>query len=134
MWTPTNVWHRLMDRLTRPAAPPAATPGPELESFHRLSLRPHPDVVSRQTGDEFFLVHLSGGSVYRLNRTGRLVWELLGTTPSAGEIARQVGSAYARSPDEVAPDVQALLRDLARNSLLEALPEAGQCASSSNCR
>lgn len=40
-------------------------------------LRPAPDVLSRQVGDESVLVDLSTNRIFSLNPTGSRLWELL---------------------------------------------------------
>lgn len=134
MWTPTQIWHRFVDRLTTPAPALApAVPCPSTDPLDGLIFRPDPDVVARPAGDELFLVHLTRGHVFRLNRTGKAVWALLDSAPSADQIVSSVSAAYGESAERVAEDVHGLLRQLRDQSLLEVSPEARWCAVSSNC-
>ena len=103
-------------------------------NFDNVLLHPRSDVAIRKTGDEVFLVHLSHGTVFQLNRTGQMVWESLETKSSPKEITERLSSCYGLQPEAVAADVRLLLQELLEHSLLEILAEAGPCASSSNCR
>src|SRR5581483_10943007 len=124
---------RFVDRLTAPApASVSAAPRPGTVCLDGLIFRPDPDVVARPAGDELFLVHLTRGHVFRLNRTGKAVWDFLASSPTADQLVASVSAAFSQSPQRVAPDVIELLRQMLDQSLVEAAPEARPCAVSSN--
>ncbi len=129
MWTPKTIWHRLFDRWTTPIpCAPLPVPVREFVNLACSSLRPHPDVVTRQSGDNIFLVHLTRGTAFRLNHSGLKVWELLGTAHSVREITERMCACYNERPEIVASDVQSIINELARNSLLDVTAEAAPCA------
>lgn len=129
------MWQRLIDRWTTPrSGGPRGNPEVESQLLGEVPLRPHPDVVARRSGSDVFLVHLSQGTVFRLNATGLQVWELVQASQSLEEIVEQVSASYDVGTAAVAADVQLLLSELVKNSLVE-LPEGtGPCGSSLNCR
>lgn len=109
-----QLWQRWLPRTTGPA--PAA-PRPFAADGQRF--RPRPDVVERRLGDELFLVNLSGGSVFRLNRTGVAVWELAGQRLTTGEIADRLPESWGVARDRLRHDVRALLGELVAQRLVE---------------
>jgi len=133
MWTPKTVCRRLVDRLIAPVAQDLpARSAPKAENIDLL-LRPRPEVVTRQTGQDIFLVHLSCGTVFRLNHTGQRVWDLLATAGSAKAIAERLAAEYRISAELVGADVQALLKELLCHSLVEPASELEACTSLSSC-
>lgn len=135
MWTPKRIWQWILDQLTTPIRSDIVSQ-PALDSriLAGTSLSPHPEVVARAMGDDVFLVHLVRGTVFRLNHTGLMAWDLLGTSQSVPEIIEQVAAVYGVEPCRVEPDIHALLGELLRNGLLELPVESPCCESSLNCR
>lgn len=58
-----------------------------------------------------------------LNRTGTLLWELLGRGTTRAELAERLVAEYGLDPERAAADVAQLLEDLAERDLLAA-PDA----------
>jgi hypothetical protein len=80
-------------------------------------------VAAEQVGEELLLVHLKTGKTYRVNRTGRLIWELACASCSAGEIVERLQAGFPITPATLEADVTSLLNDLVENGLLELRPE-----------
>jgi hypothetical protein len=82
------------------------------------SPRPAADVVARRLGDSAVLVRLSTNRIYELNDTGARLWELLeqGTTPDLA--VTTLAEEFDAPRDEIARDVDALIRDLTAQGLL----------------
>lgn len=77
------------------------------------------DVATEAVQDEMLLVQLANGAAFRLNRTGRAVWELLGTGGGAVEIAERLSGTLGAPRDRLERDVTSFLEELAANQLLE---------------
>jgi hypothetical protein len=92
-----------------------------------IVLRPHPDVVARILGEEVFLVHLSRGTVFRLNQTGKMVWDQLAAARSPAEIIEYMHTYYGISADRLSPDLHVILGDMLRNGLIEKCAETTSC-------
>ena len=88
--------------------------------------RSHPDVVAEVVGNELLLVQLSQGTTFRLNRTGRAVWDQLVSGLSVNEVIDRVHSESGTSTEFLKQDVSKLLKDLVENSLLEPQPKRAQ--------
>ena len=81
-------------------------------------LRPHPDVVSREVGDDLVLVHLKTNRIYSLNRTGARLWQLLdsGCTRAAAE--RQLLDEFDVDEAQLRREIDDQLAELAREGLV----------------
>jgi len=80
-------------------------------------------VVMRKIGDETLLVPVSGpvsgGRVYPINETARLIWEGLSGGLDAGRIVERLVQAYAVSSEEAAADCAAFIKAMVSEALLE---------------
>src|SRR5262245_49595013 len=85
--------------------------------------RPHADVATEVTGDEMILVHLGRGTTFRLNRTGKIVWEsiIAGRTPR--EIIAHIGQLWSVPAAQLESEVGLLMANLIQSGLVEPVPE-----------
>jgi Coenzyme PQQ synthesis protein D (PqqD) len=77
-------------------------------------------VVTEALGDGLVLVDLDRGTTFRLNRTGKVIWELLRQPRTRAELVGQMHGSWKVASQELERDVTALLTELLNNHLLEA--------------
>lgn len=78
-----------------------------------------PDVATESVGDGMVLVHLGRGTTFRLNHTGRLVWELIGAGRTQAEIVAHIEAAWGVAAAQLNSDVASLLQQLLQAKLLQ---------------
>jgi len=76
------------------------------------------DVVARRLGDSAVLVRLSTNQIYELNETGARLWELLEEGASIDAAVTTLAREFEAAREEIAGDVDALLRDLSEQGLI----------------
>lgn len=81
-------------------------------------LRPAADVVSRRLGESIVIVRLSTNRIFELNATGARLWELLEQGHAVAEALTTLADEFEAPADEIARDVEALIRDLTAQGLL----------------
>lgn len=81
------------------------------------------EVAAEALGEELVLVHLGRGSTFRLNRTGKRVWELIQAGRTAGEMVAELQAEWPLSACRLEADVSRVLADLVREQLLEPIAE-----------
>jgi len=86
--------------------------------------RPHPDAVAEAFEGELLLLHLGHGTTFRLNRTGKVIWQLAGDGLTEEQITCRVQARFAVLPEQARHDVAALLNGLEQHHLLERVAEA----------
>lgn len=87
---------------------------------------PTATVLDYPLDEELFLVEATDGAIHRLNRGGRLIWQLLREEfLSADELAELLSEHYAQPLEEVLADVQELLGRLAYAGLIVSVAESG---------
>jgi hypothetical protein len=74
-------------------------------------------IVSRGIGDEYILVPIRQDvgdleSIYTLNETGALIWELIDGKLKVGEIKESLLEAFEVEPEEVEKDLKEHLQQL----------------------
>lgn len=74
-------------------------------------------IVSRRIGDEFILVPIRQDvgdleSIYTLNETGALIWELIDGKLNVGEIKESLFEAFEVEPEEAEKDLIEHLQQL----------------------
>jgi hypothetical protein len=70
---------------------------------------------------EAVVVHLETSYYYHLNRTGTYLWQLMAAGPhSEADLVAALADNVRRGPDQVAPDVHALLDSLLTENLVRA--------------
>ena len=85
----------------------------------RRTLRPNPDVVSRQVGEGVVLVHLRTNRIYNLNRTGAALWSLLEQGRDVDDAEAELLERFDVEAGELRADVARLVGDLEANGLLD---------------
>lgn len=78
-----------------------------------------PFIEVRERGPEMFVVHLVDGAVFRLNNTGKMVWEQATAHRCVGDIVHCIAHTWSLAPESVETDVRQLLNALLQHSLLE---------------
>lgn len=79
---------------------------------------PDPDVVSRRLGEEVVLVHLKTNRIFSLSPTGARFWELLSDGRTRADIESELLREYDVSAEDVAVEIDSLLRALEREQLV----------------
>jgi hypothetical protein len=77
-----------------------------------------PDVVAEPIGKELVILNLVSGLAFRLNETGRQVWELAQQDRTSAEIAEQLATAYGIDTDRARADVSGILARLVHDRLM----------------
>ena len=84
-----------------------------------LLIGPHrSDVMEQAVDDDLIVFDPSSESYYTLNRTAREVWELADGTRTATGIAKKLADRYQTDTAQVAPDVAAIIANLANAGLI----------------
>jgi hypothetical protein len=83
------------------------------------SFKPHPDVVFKLLDDEAVLVHLGTNRIFTLTPTGARFWQLLVAGNDRDAIAEQLLEEYDVSRPEVTAEIDALVRELAAEGLVD---------------
>jgi Coenzyme PQQ synthesis protein D (PqqD) len=81
-------------------------------------LRPNPDVVWRQVGDEVVLVNMKTNRIYSLNSTGARLWELLDSGADRREIEQAMLDEFDVEPAQLREEIDSQLDRLAREGLV----------------
>ncbi len=80
-------------------------------------------VTSKMIDGEAIIINLANGMYYSLDKTGGVVWVLIGAGQSLGEIANVVSSRFSAPPEQVREDLALLVNDLVKQNLV--LPAEG---------
>ncbi len=88
------------------------------------------EIVTREIAGETVIVPVKGGvgdlnSIYTLNQSGTMVWDLLGAGRPVHEILSSVCTEYEVSREEAERDIQEFLDSLQTAGLICPLPESG---------
>jgi hypothetical protein len=100
--------HAVVDPGNEGASRSGATP----------TLHCDPNVLAKRVGDEIVLVHLETNRIFELNRTAAALWDLLATTPTRAELEQQMGAEFDVEPEQLATEIDDLLRQLASEQLI----------------
>ncbi len=87
-------------------------------------LHPSPSVLTQQAGDDLVLVHARTGSAFRLNATGRILWERLaqgGATQP--ELVDALAAVFDQPRERLEADVDTLVRELLESELVVRDPD-----------
>ncbi|HWD25920.1 MAG TPA: PqqD family protein [Rhizomicrobium sp.] len=71
------------------------------------------DWLTAQIGEDLVMMNSVNGRHIGLTETGRRIWEILETPSTIGQICTVLAGEYAAEADEMAPDVESFLQDLA---------------------
>jgi hypothetical protein len=81
-------------------------------------VQPNPDVIAKQIDDECVLVHLGTDRIYRLNRTGARVWELLSAGYDRVGVHERMLQEFEVDPDQLVREIDGLLTSLQDEGLV----------------
>ena len=82
-------------------------------------MTPNPKVVHTQLGEgQAVLLHLETHKYYSLNRTGRLVWDLLSQGKGLEEIKAHFVEEFGISPEQAGSDIQRVISQLTDAGLI----------------
>ena len=81
-------------------------------------IRPDPNVLAKRVDDEIVLVHLETNRTYELNRTAASLWDLLDTGLTPAELEQRLAQEFDVEPEQLAHEVDELLRQLASEQLI----------------
>jgi hypothetical protein len=90
-------------------------PDPSLNA----QIRPNPDVVSREVGDEVVLVHLHTNQIYTLNRTAARLWQLLAEGRGLDAARQELLQEFDVDEEELRAEVSKLVGELSAKGLVE---------------
>jgi hypothetical protein len=85
-------------------------------------LRHSADAVSNRLGDGGVVVNLRTNRIFELNATGMRAWELMGNGRTRAELESQLEAEFEGAPGRVRTELDQLIRDLAREGLVDADP------------
>jgi hypothetical protein len=94
-------------------------PTPTLAPTAEVRYQADPDVAAECVGDGMILVHLGRGTTFRLNHTGKLVWELAKLGRTQTEIVAEMQAAWDVPRERLNSDVALVLQELLHEQLLE---------------
>ncbi len=80
------------------------------------------DQASVDLDDEAAILNLKTGIYFGLNEVGAWVWRLIQTPKTVAEIRAAMLAEFEVEPEACQADLQALLRDLEENELIEVRP------------
>ncbi len=83
-------------------------------------IKPSPDVLFRELGDDLVLLDLQASKYFSLNKTGALIWQLLSENQDQSSIARNLADRYGVDEEKAQSDVAELLDQLLRAGLISA--------------
>jgi hypothetical protein len=98
--------------------------GHHLDSDQEQVLIRSRSVVARVVAGETLIVPIRGkvgdlASIYRLNGTGSLIWGLLESPRTVGELGAAVAKEFEITPEIASRDVQEFLREMSSVGLVE---------------
>jgi hypothetical protein len=81
-------------------------------------LRPSPDVLFRDLGDEAVLLDLKSGTYFGLNAVGSRIWQLIVAQAPLGTVRDRLLAEYDVQAEQAWEDVEVLAGELVRRGLL----------------
>lgn len=108
-------------RQRLPAVVPRAAEPAKVAGLGRFA--PDPAVTAKTLGDQLVLVQLRTGATFRLNQTGRLIWELACAGSSTADIVQRLAAEFPAATDRLPEDAARLLQELLQCQLLQPLEE-----------
>ena len=90
-----------------------------------LMIAAAPDQASVDLDDEAAILNLKTGIYFGLNEVGAWIWRLIQEPRTVAAIREAVLAEFEVEPDVCQSDLQALLRDLEQNQLINVGPNAG---------
>lgn len=94
-----------------------------LDHAHRMLVRSQ-SVVSRMVAGETLIVPIRGrvgdlASIYSFNGTGSLIWQLLESPRTIGELAEAVAQQFEVEPERAEQDVERFVQEMIAVCLVE---------------
>ena len=83
-----------------------------------IHLRPHPDVITQNMGEETLLVHLRSDRFYELNNTAARFWELLSAGHGLATIQAQMLREFDVDETQLADEIANILTLLRSEALV----------------
>jgi coenzyme PQQ synthesis protein D (PqqD) len=87
-----------------------------------LTIVAAPDQASVDLDDEAAILNLKTGIYFGLNEVGAWIWRLIQEPRTVAEIREAVLGQFEVEPETCQSDLQALLRELEQNQLIEVGP------------
>jgi hypothetical protein len=81
-------------------------------------LKPGPNVLSRQLGDDLVLLNLDTNRFFELNRTGARFWQLLGGGGELDVIEAAMAAEFDVARAELSAEIAALVQAMRAEQLL----------------
>lgn len=125
------MWTGLVKVWKSAAAPSSERPGPRERVIDLTAhYAPPPGAVAEAVGADLVLLDLERGSAFRLNSTGRFIYEEVqqGRTPAAS--ARALAERHGMDSACVEHDVTAVLGQLLEAGLLTPAPRTSSASAS----
>ncbi len=85
------------------------------------AVRPRPEVLFRELGEEAVVLDPESGIYYGLNEVGTAAWKLLAGGARLGEVRTALLEIYEAPAERVWEDLLELIRGLEENRLIEVL-------------
>lgn len=85
------------------------------------AVRPRPEVLFRELGEEAVVLDPESGIYYGLNEVGTAAWKLLAGGARLGEVRTALLEIYEAPAERVWEDLLELIRGLEENRLVEVL-------------
>ena len=76
------------------------------------------EVAAKVLDGEAFIINLSNGTYYSMDKVGGLIWEMIVARRTLADIAEAIVSRYEVSPEPAQADVERLAGDLMRENLV----------------
>jgi Coenzyme PQQ synthesis protein D (PqqD) len=80
--------------------------------------RPDPNVLAKRVDDEIVLVHLETNRIYELNRTAAFLWDALAAGSTRAELEERLALEFDVERDELAREIDELLRQFTSERLI----------------
>jgi hypothetical protein len=84
-------------------------------------IRPRPEILFRELGEEAVVLDPESGIYYGLNEVGTAAWKLLAGGARLGEVRTALLEIYEAPAERVWEDLLELIRGLEENRLIEVL-------------
>jgi hypothetical protein len=110
---------RAVGHLIPMSFPSSDVPTPALARGGDARYQSDPDAAAECVADGMILVHLVRGTTFRLNHTGKVVWELAKIGRTQAEIVAQMQATWDVPAARLNSDVSAILQALVEARLLE---------------
>ena len=87
------------------------------------SIRINPDVVFQTMEDELVLLNMKTERYFGLDEVGADFWQIANRTTCLDQIVEELHTLYSVEKEQLATDINALVKKLVANNLIEIVPE-----------